>query len=221
MDSPTRCYPLRTIPGYVGATPGIQIGTQMPADASSEDMQFARQLGVDWIMTAASDETQFALELGRETASSAGGGISANAANYRRIRDRFEAQGLQVYRLANHACHNMEAVTLNLPERDQKIAEYLQYIRDLGVAGIRYSTYAHMGNGIWSSGREAIRGGAMARALHLGEGEKGYWIQQRFEGDLTMVALIARMNCGQLCLFHPPGGAGGRGGGGAHRHSPR
>ena len=41
---------------------------------------------------------------------------------YRAVRQRFEQQGLQVYRLANHDCHNMEAVTLALPGRDEKIA---------------------------------------------------------------------------------------------------
>jgi len=185
MNTPERPYRLRTIPGYASSTPGIQIGTQLPADASPEDMQFARQLGVEWVMTAAPQESQFALELGGSTPTSESAGLSANAEGYRRIRERFEAQGLQVYRLANHACHNMEAVTLNLPGRDAKIAEYLQYIRDLGAAGIRYATYAHMGNGIWSSGRETIRGGAVSRALHLDDDPKGYWIQQRFEGEMT------------------------------------
>ena len=47
----------------------------------------------------------------------------------------------------------MPEVTLNLPGRDQKIEEYKQYLRNLGKAGIHYTTYAHMGNGIWSSGR--------------------------------------------------------------------
>jgi mannonate dehydratase len=165
-DSEAR-FPLRTIPGYTSSYPGIQVGTQLGADATDEELQFARQLGVDWVMTAANDPADL------------------NAAGYRRIRQRFEDHGLKVYRLANHACHNMEAVTLNLPERDAKVAEYLQYVRDLGAAGIRYSTYAHMGNGIWSSARETIRGGAVSRALRLGQGEVGYWIDQRFHGPLT------------------------------------
>ena len=43
----------------------------------------------------------------------------------------------------------MPEVTLNLPGRDQKIEQYKQYLRNLAAAGIRYTTYAHMGNGIW------------------------------------------------------------------------
>lgn len=34
----------------------------------------------------------------------------------------------------------MEEITLNLKGRDEKVAEYLRYIRNLGEAGIHYST---------------------------------------------------------------------------------
>src|SRR5688500_2662873 len=126
-----RGYPL-VIPGYFGSRPGIQIGSQFPASASEEDMRWARQLGVEWVMT----------------------GLPARESNlesYRALIAHFAAQGLKIYRLANDSCHNMEEVTLNLPGRDAKIEEYLAYIRLLGKVGIHYSTYAHMGNGIWSS----------------------------------------------------------------------
>ena len=66
----------------------------------------------------------------------------------------------------------MEEVTLNLPGRDAKIEEYKRYIRNLGKAGIHYTTYAHMGNGIWSTEREATRGGASARAFDLAKARR-------------------------------------------------
>src|SRR6266481_2743759 len=44
-------YPL-VVPGYFGTKPGIQLGTQLPAAASEDDMRFARQLGVEWVMTS-------------------------------------------------------------------------------------------------------------------------------------------------------------------------
>src|ERR1039458_419591 len=65
--------------------------------------------------------------------------------------------GITVWNIGNTSVHNMPEVTLNLPGRDQKVEEYKQYIRNLGKAGIYYTTYAHMGNGIWSSGRATIR----------------------------------------------------------------
>ena len=80
--------------------------------------------------------------------------------------------------------HNMPEVTLNLPGRDRKIEEYKQYSRDLGKAGIHYTTYAHMGNGIWSSDRETTRGGAPARAFHQANA-KGHWGEKTFEVPLT------------------------------------
>ena len=117
----------------------------------------------------------------------------------------------------------MPEVTLNLPGRDQKIEEYLNYIRYLGKAGIPYSTYAHMGNGIWRSGREVLpRGysGADARSLQperagkLGRkdlcGAALPWPRLHQGGDL-----------GELHLLHQEGGPRGRGSGRAHRHPPR
>lgn len=144
------------IPGYFGSRPGIQIGTQLPHTATDEDMQFAQQLGVEWVMTSLPDG-QHTLE------------------NYQQLIRKFAAYGIKIYRLANNACHNMEEVTLNLPGRDAKIKEYLDYIRLMGKAGIHYSTYAHMGNGIWSSEPELVRGGARARALKLSKNPKGHW----------------------------------------------
>jgi D-mannonate dehydratase len=158
-------YPL-VVPGYFGSRPGIQLGTQLPATASDEDMQFTRQLGVEWVMTSL-PARESTLE------------------NYQALIQRFAAQGLKIYRLANNSCHNMEEVTLNLPGRDAKIEEYLAYIRLLGKVGIRYATYAHMGNGIWSSPqRELTRGGADARALRLNTAV-GQWAGKTWRQPLS------------------------------------
>ena len=166
-SAPTSRCAMRTIPGYCSSVPGIQVGTQLPSDASEELLQFTRQLGIEWVMTGVPERE-------RHTAKA-----------YRAVRQRFEQQGLQVYRLANHDCHNMEAVTLALPGREEKIAEYLRYIRNLGAAGIHYATYAHMANGIWSTGREKIRGGAMARAFHLKGAREGRWGDRYWRAPLT------------------------------------
>jgi mannonate dehydratase len=157
-------YPL-AVPGYFGSRPGIQLGTQLPANASEDDMRFTRQLGVEWVMTGLPPE-------------------QSTEADYRALIARFAAQGLKIYRLFNDACHNMEQVTLNLPGRDKKIEEYLAYIRLLGKVGIHYSTYAHMGNGIWSSGRETTRGGAESRALRL-ETATGRWAGKTWQNPLS------------------------------------
>ena len=74
-------YPSSTIPGYVNETPGIQIGTQMRPDASEEEMTFARQLGVQWVMTGFGRDEDHSLE------------------NYIALKKRFEDHGLKIYRL--------------------------------------------------------------------------------------------------------------------------
>jgi mannonate dehydratase len=160
-------YPLKVIPGYFASKPGIQIGTYLGADASDEEIQFLHQLGIEWIML---------LVDGKE---------AHTAENYIRLRERFESKGLKIYRLANHRVHNMEQVTLNLPGRDEKIAEFLQFIRNLGKAGIYYSTYGHMGNGIWSTGHAVMRGGIVGRAFDLAKAEQGEWDGKVFKGPLT------------------------------------
>ena len=165
--SDTTGYPLRTIPGYYASHTGIQIGSSMAPDASEEDMQFARQLGVEWVMTGFDDPRDHTLE------------------NYLAVRRRFAKQGLRIYRLYNHNVHNMEEVTLNLPGRDDKIAEYISYTRNLAAAGIYYSTYAHMGNGIWSTGDEEIRGGASGRAFRLSQAKEGFWPGRTWQAPLS------------------------------------
>ncbi|MCI0621192.1 MAG: mannonate dehydratase [Acidobacteria bacterium] len=145
--------------------PGIKLSLQVPTDPSDEDLQFAQQLGVAYVNIPS-------------------GGDKSTVENFIRWKQRVEAKGLKVWNIGNSNVHNMPEVTLNLPGCDQKVEEYKQYLRNLAKAGIFYTTYAHMGNGIWSSERETTRGGAPARAFNL-ETARGYWAGKVFEGPLT------------------------------------
>jgi mannonate dehydratase len=144
-------------------SPGIKISLQIPTDFTEEDLVFAKQLGVAYVSIPTTGGTY-------ET--------------FARFKQRVEAPGLKVANIGNSNVHNMPEVTLNLPGRDQKIEQYKQYLRDLAKAEVFYTTYAHMGNGIWSSEREATRGGASARAFRH-ETAKGYWVGKVFEPPLT------------------------------------
>ena len=100
------------------------------------------------------------------------------AEGFSQIKKRYADAGITVWNIGNMSVHNMPEVTLNLPGRDQKIEEYKQYLRNLGKAGIYYTTYAHMGNGIWSSGRAGcaepragVRYGQPEQGGHLGRPE--------------------------------------------------
>ncbi|MDZ4802416.1 MAG: mannonate dehydratase [Bryobacteraceae bacterium] len=144
-------------------SPGVKITLQIPGDFKDDDLVFAKQMGVGYVAIPG-----------------AGGTAETFAAAKRRV----EAAGLKVSNMGNSNVHNMPEVTLNLPGRDAKIEEYKQYLRNLSQAGIYYTTYAHMGNGIWSSQRETTRGGAPARAFHQKDA-KGYWISKTFESPFS------------------------------------
>jgi mannonate dehydratase len=159
-------YPLRVVPGYFGSHPGIQIGTSISHDASDEDLQFVQQLGVEWVMVNVNDPTQHSAE------------------HYIRLAERLGRYGIQIYRIAHHGVHNVPEITLGLPGRDEKIDELCTFLRNLGAAGIHYHTYAHMGNGIWSTGHTEGRGGVRARVLDI-TNAKGFWIDKQFAGELT------------------------------------
>ena len=146
--------------------PGIKLSVQVSGEPSDEELQFVRQLGVEYVNIP-------------------GGGPKATYENFLRLRQKVEAAGLKVWNIGNSSVHNMEEVTLNLPGRDQKVEEYKQYLRNLARAGIYYTTYAHMGNGIWSTEPEVTRGGARARGFNLEKADRGNWAGKVFQGPLT------------------------------------
>jgi mannonate dehydratase len=96
-------------------SPGIKISLQITGDFTADDLAFAKQLGVAYV----SIPTR--------------GGTYETFLRYKR---RVEAAGLKVANIGNAHVHNMPEVTLNLPGRDRKMAEYQQYLRDLARAGI-------------------------------------------------------------------------------------
>ncbi len=141
----------------------IKISLQIPAEFTDDDLVFARQLGVGYVSIPTRGGTYD---------------------TFARAKQRVEAAGLRIANIGNSLVHNMPEVTLNLPGRDEKIELYKKYLRDLAKAGIFYTTYAHMGNGIWSSERGTTRGGASARAFRQ-ETAKGHWDGKVFEPPLT------------------------------------
>ena len=160
-----RTLAAKTVSKLEPLTPGIKVSLQLPTDPTPEDLQFTKQLGVEYVNIPT-------------------GGERATLETFVTLKKRVDDAGLKIWNIGNSNVHNMPEVTLNLPGRDQKIEEYKTYLRNLAKAGIFYTTYAHMGNGIWSSARETTRGGAPARAFRL-ETAKGWWIDKTFEGPLT------------------------------------
>jgi mannonate dehydratase len=146
--------------------PGLKIALQSGSDPSDDDLTFVKQLGLDWVTL---------------NTSGAGGTLE----NFKRLKAKVDAAGLNVWNIGNANVHNMEEVTLNLPGRDQKIEEYKQFLRNLAATGVFYTTYAHMGNGIWSTGREISRHSS-GRAFDLAKAtDSGQWNGKKFSMPLS------------------------------------
>jgi mannonate dehydratase len=146
--------------------PGIKIAAQMSPEATEEDLQFVRQMGVEYVVLW-TDESKSSYDY------------------YASRRKLFEDHGLKIYGFGNRDVHNQDAIVLNLENRDAKVEQYKQHLRDLGRAGIPYTTYAHMANGIWSTARETTRGGASARGFDLEKAETGHWAGRHYPLPLT------------------------------------
>lgn len=146
--------------------PGIKIAAQMTPEPREQDLQFVRQMGVEHVVlwTDAS---------------------KSSPDYYASRKELFAAHGLSVYGFGNRDVHNQDAIVLGLPNREAKIEEYERHIRALGAAGIPYTTYAHMPNGIWSTAPESTRGGAVARGFDLAQARSGRWHETTYTLPLT------------------------------------
>jgi mannonate dehydratase len=146
--------------------PVMKVALQAPSEPDETGLSFIQQLGIDHVVLNTD-------------------GTKASFEYYNSRRQLYEAAGIKVYAFGNSSVHNVDSIVLNLPDRDAKVEEYKNHIRNLGRAGIPYTTYAHMANGIWSTEREKTRGGASARAFDLEKATAGDWAGKKYEGPLT------------------------------------
>src|SRR5260370_38003530 len=148
------------------SAPGIKLCAQSGATPTDEQLLFLKQIGAEYVSVGSTPDL-------------------CTAEGFLQIKKRYADAGITVLNIGNTSVHNMPEVTLNLPARDQKGEEYKQYIRNLGKAGIYYTTYAHMGNGIWSSGRATIRG-ASGREFDMASPDKqGGWHGKTWKEPLS------------------------------------
>lgn len=152
--------PMKVIPGYFNSNPGIQVGTKMQGPITRDEegnikldkdgVAFLQQMGIEWVMLGHRQVPEHTVQC------------------YKELKDALSEVGLKIFRLENYELHNMPDITLGLDNRDEMLDRYLQYISDLGEAGIHYATYAHMGNGIWRNYEGGtVRGGALSGGLDL------------------------------------------------------
>jgi len=146
--------------------PGMKIAMQASPEATDDELHFIKQMGLDYVV------------LWTDAA-------KASYAYYASRRQLFEQHGLKVYGFGDWDVHNQDAIVLGLPNRDAKIEEYKAHLRNLGRAGIPYTTYGPMANGIWSTAPELTRGGAVARGFDLAQAQQGHWHGRTYDMPLS------------------------------------
>lgn len=147
-------------------TPKMKIALQASCEPSENELKFVQQMGLDQVVLW-TDASKSSYEY------------------YASRKKLYGDAGINVFGFGNRSVHNQDAIVLNLPGRDEKVEEYVNHIRNLGKAGIGYTTYAHMGNGIWSTERETTRGGASARGFDLENAKSGNWDGKEFFTPLS------------------------------------
>lgn len=107
--------------------PGIKIGDRLNAHPTEQDLAFMQNMGVECatIWTTIED---------------------ANFAYMNATRQLLESRGIRLWNIGILDLHCDPTLVLGLPGFEKKVEQYKQYLRDLGRAGIGYTTYAHMAN---------------------------------------------------------------------------
>ena len=146
--------------------PGIKVTAQMSPEPSETDLAFVRQMGIEYAVLW-TDATK------------------SSAEYYASRKKLFADNGITVYGFGNSDVHNQPAIVLKLGNFEDKVEEYKRHLQALGKAGIPYTTYAHMPNGIWSTEREKTRGGADARGFDLAKATHGRWRETDYHLPMT------------------------------------
>ena len=133
---------------------GMKIAMEASPEPTEEELRFIQQTGVKHVYSWMDGE-------------------HAGEEYYSSRRGLFEQAGLELYALGNLRVHNQDAIVLGLENRDEKIEEYKRHIRNLGKAGIPYTTYAHMADSVWRTGVRTVRGGAESTAFDLEKARQG------------------------------------------------
>ena len=125
--------------------PGIRVAVGVGGDTSDERLTFARQMGCSGVVVATPPLP------------------GANRWEYdelARLRERVERFGLRLEALQNTPASWLNAIRLDLPERDRQIEDYQATVRNIGRAGIPVLGYNWRPDPLYRTGHAPGRGGA-------------------------------------------------------------
>ncbi|MCJ7548728.1 MAG: mannonate dehydratase, partial [Anaerolineae bacterium] len=128
----------------------VKFSMAIRPDAQDEELQFASQLGVPCVYTWVRPEER-------------------NHDDLARLREKVESYGLELYMTGSYDLGKSDKIHLALPGRDEDIAKLQDFVRNLGRAGIKHTTFTWEPDKVWSSPPTTTRGGAQARYVDLAE----------------------------------------------------
>jgi len=127
----------------------IKLSMYIRPDPSDDELLFAYQLGMACVYTWINDD-------------------QCNYATIHQLRQRVEAAGLQLWMVGNMSLGKNDKIHLALPGRDEAINRFQEFVRVLGRAGIRHTTFTWEPTQVWSS-QPALTRKAETRQVDLAE----------------------------------------------------
>jgi mannonate dehydratase len=127
----------------------LKLSLHVAPDPDPDQLTFTAQLGADCVYTWVHPGQR-------------------DAAYLTALREKVEAAGLELYMVGNFDLGKSDRIHLALPGRDEDIAEFQTFVRNLGRAGIRVTTFTWEPDRVWSSDRGVSRG-ASTRRVDLAE----------------------------------------------------
>ena len=128
----------------------VKFSMAIRPDAQDGELQFASQLGVPCVYTWVRPEQR-------------------NYDDLARLREKVESFGLELYMSGSYDLGKSDKIHLALPGRAEDIAKLQEFVRNLGRAGIKHTTFTWEPDKVWSSPPTSTRGGAEARYVDLAE----------------------------------------------------
>jgi mannonate dehydratase len=118
---------------------GPRFSVNITPRAEANELEFARQLGADYVYTWVDekDTTAEALTM---------------------LRRKVEAEGLRLYNVGCLALGKSDSIHLGLPDRDERIETFQRFVRNLGKAGIPGTTTTWEPDHVWRSDPRESRG---------------------------------------------------------------
>ncbi len=123
----------------------IKLSALINPQPSADELLFLRQLGVDYCYTWLPDKL-------------------SNYEYLARLVDEVSEAGLTLYNVGNMSVGKSPRIHLGAPGRDEDIARFVQFLRDLSRAGIKTTTFTWEPDRVWSS---APRQSRFAKARYV------------------------------------------------------